>query len=300
MIEVGKGSFEPRVPERYSRFSLGLSAVVVLALWIFAGAAPAAASVNCSSSYDAYTLSSSELAACGDQQYPLASKSAGPSGATDYTFNLPNETITYVVPPASFDAATASEAVRESYGIPAEPSSNSPEYSPWQEMVSNLHVLAPPSALVKIPVQASVDYANWSGYEDDYSSNKFIHATSYYVEPNWYGNACNNQGSAVTWAGLGGVNSNRLAQAGTGITTPGLGQHQAWSEVLPSQGSIVPQNLYATAGYEFIADVQEESATQFHFYLYNYYNGATLSYYVNVSQDGWDGTTAEFIVERPR
>ncbi len=81
------------------------------------------------------------------------------------------------------------------------------------------------------------------------------------------------------------------------LNTPASAQNQAWSEILPTQKTIVPQNLYATPGYYFIADVQSVGGNTFHFYMYNYYNGAALSYYVTAY--GLDASTADYIIERP-
>jgi hypothetical protein len=192
-------------------------------------------------------------------------------------------------------------------------------------MISNLSFVTPPNQLLQIPATTTPPktklleeeraFANeslladegvsggafkssiWSGYLNVASSQKYTEAQGYYTEPSDHGTSCENA-SEVTWAGLGGRNSEQLAQDGTGLATPGLAAHQAWWEILPAVTSIVPINFYATPGAEFLAEVIHVSGNEFEFFMYNYATGKGIApLYENYK--GYDGSTAEYIVERP-
>ncbi|HYM95780.1 MAG TPA: G1 family glutamic endopeptidase [Candidatus Sulfotelmatobacter sp.] len=141
-------------------------------------------------------------------------------------------------------------------------------------------------------------YYNWSGYVATSSSRSaYSSAETVYNEPQALSTPCSNN-AAVTWAGLGGYTTGTLAQDGTGINTPGLGQHQAWSEILPDQPYIQPQPLYGHAGYGFIAEVNLlGGGGGFNFYMYDRYTGYGLSY--QEFTNSYDASSADFIVERP-
>jgi hypothetical protein len=65
-------------------------------------------------------------------------------------------TTIYRVPPATFDAATASPTELAKYGIPpAPPTSNTAAYAQWHQMINNLHFVTPPTAFVGINVKAA-------------------------------------------------------------------------------------------------------------------------------------------------
>ncbi len=58
--------------------------------------------------------------------------------------------VTFVTPPPSFEASNASPAELELYGIPAEPSKESPEYPKWKAMIDRgIHFVAPPEHLIQ-------------------------------------------------------------------------------------------------------------------------------------------------------
>lgn len=116
--------------------------------------------------------------------------------------------------------------------------------------------------------------------------------------PNALGSSRCDPNSVVFWTGLGGWSSGNLAQDGWGQNTPDLGQLQAWTEVLPTQATIVPQPLYATIGAEFNMYLRHNTGpSQFAFFMQNDSTGASVDPVVTDSH--FDGTTAEMIAERP-
>ena len=86
-----------------------------------------------------------------------------------------------------------------------------------------------------------------------------------------------------------------MAQGGTGLNTPGLGQHQAWYEVLPDQPNLQALNLYGRAGYGF-AEFTSWHGGLYSFYFQDYYSGSYISFDYYTSS--YNGANADFIVER--
>jgi hypothetical protein len=280
-----------------------------------------------------YQLSETQREACGDHAFPLEKVEPLPGGGDAYLYTVDGVGTTYLVPPASFDAATASQAELERYGIPTAPPTTSPEYALWHKMIEHMVASPPPSgAVVTVPETVAPDQRigapspdtespnltpgepnsgvsangteyseNWSGY-DNYDKEQFYkESTAYYFQPIAHTTDCS-PNAAVFWAGLGGVNNtSRLAQDGTGINTDGLGQYQAWSEVLPEEKSIVVVNpsFYATPEEEFESKVEYKSQTKFGMYMYNFKTGEHRSFTSTVKDESWDGSTSEFIAERP-
>jgi Peptidase A4 family len=93
--------------------------------------------------------------------------------------------------------------------------------------------------------------ANWSGYVNYSSYQQYNSAAAIYAEPS--PSITCSKAAEVTWAGLGGYNSHNLAQDGTAYASAGLGNHQAWWEILPASYVGVP-GFYATAGQYFEAE----------------------------------------------
>lgn len=167
--------------------------------------------------------------------------------------------------------------------------------------LANVQFIAPPPFLVTIPVEATTTSSNWAGHVANVSnSSTYYQSSAFYNEPQLASSRCSSN-SEVSWVGLGGYGRSQLAQDGTGANTPGLGQHQAWSEILPDQSTIVPQGLSATANKEFFAETQHLSGTgsssKFNFVLVNEYAGLGLNY--DVTANGWAGYSTEWIIERP-
>jgi hypothetical protein len=207
--------------------------------------------------------------------------------------------MTYLVPPSTFDAATATPAELAYYGIPQRPpASDQTMLTFWLGMIHNLQLEAPPSTLISVPISAgSVTNSHWSGYADSFDSGTlYSSAEGLYVEPSLTGTQCASS-SVLFWTGLGGYPSGDLAQDGSSLNSPGLANYQAWSEFLPTQPMVIPQNLYATPGQDFYAQVTYVNVDTVNMYMYNSYTGLGLSYHV--TGDDVDEQSAEYIAERP-
>jgi hypothetical protein len=97
-------------------------------------------------------MTPAQRTACGVTAYPLVSATlvtTGPTaGATVYVYDTEGGTTTDVVPPASFDAASASPAQLQAYGIPPEPAaSDTAAHALWETMVHNLKFVTPPAMM---------------------------------------------------------------------------------------------------------------------------------------------------------
>jgi len=215
-------------------------------------------------------------------------------GGSRYDYVIDGSPVHAYMAPPGFDPLMATDAQLDAYGLPPRPA-DANALRDWTQQMSHMHMVQPPPFLVELPnVRADTIYAtNWSGYMVTGPAATFTHAETWYVEPTFYSSVCSSN-AEVTWAGLGGWNSQNLAQNGTLHNVPGANDHQAWWEILP--GYVVPVNFYAHRGYEFDASTRRISGG-FRFYFYDYYNGAVTAY--DAISNSWDGTSAEAIAERP-
>jgi alpha-tubulin suppressor-like RCC1 family protein len=304
----------------------GLAAVLCCA-----SAAPALAveeQATCPANAEPYTATPAVRQACGVRLLPQRSTTSLPYGGTQYNYEEPNgRTVSLTVPPASFDAATASPHELEVYGVPPEPSPSSPEYPKWKAMIEKGIDFAPaPARLAQAPhpmpgasplgtngpltsapeepahqgatgsQNITATSGNWSGYFNYGGHGGYTHATAYIYEPSNHGNSCGNNVASSTWGGIGGTPYNpNLAQAGTDQGTHGLGENAAWFEVLPEAEKASVPPIHATSGAWFEADTQYKGNGEFSFYFYNFKTHATAR---GIEYGGFEGRVAEFILER--
>ena len=174
-------------------------------------------------------------------------------------------------------------------------------------MMRHIQFVTPPRYLVTDP-QARIDDktpAVTTLLNDHWSGNMAISKTytnvyASYDEPNIYSSQCSST-EEVMWAGLGGYNTQTLAQDGTGYHFNSMGAHQAWYELLSSahQNPPVAVNLYATAGHSRPWSSGKPAGIT-HVPLQRIYRES-----VEPQRDhdfilpGNDGSTAEVISERP-
>jgi hypothetical protein len=277
---------------KYAGVAVGLALSVTMATAWVAQPGDAAGGIDCQSSYDTYQVAPSALAACGVKTYPLLGQKTLADGGTAYQYKVDGMDVEILVPPAGFDAAAVGAVARDRYGIPREPIASDAERSEWREMVGNLQFVAGPASLHSVPSVRFTRYSkNWSGYYA--TGGPYTEAGATYTEPSPYSPACSG-GSVGVWAGLGGVNTTNLAQNGTAVDAPGLGQHQAWYEILPYDP--VALNLHATMASTFRVTTTRSSG-KFYFFFHNSRTGATAT--VSVASSSYDGSTADAIVERP-
>jgi sugar lactone lactonase YvrE len=187
--------------------------------WI--ASAEASSRPGCPQGLSPYQSSPTVLAACGDRLLPRKSITSLPGGGNQDNYETANGTqLSVTVPPASFDATTASAVELKRYGIPEAPPVGSPEYAKWKQMIDEpIHFVTPPSTLVEVPLEnsgteppsattaesppwdanslAPVTVAKspaptnagegsdkvWSGYLNWGGEGKFTQATGYFIDP---------------------------------------------------------------------------------------------------------------------
>jgi hypothetical protein len=282
---------------------LGLMAGVV---GLGSAIASAAKASFCESGVSPYSLTAAQRSECGDRATPLTRVEPMPNGGQAYIYdNTAEESQTvFPVPPASFDAATASAQELESYDIPPRPELGTPGFAHWQAAAGQLRIEAPPPAIFSVPLHFTSEASNshWSGYINDAKSQVFKQAAAWFTEPLNDTTECS-KAAAVTWVGLGGWNSQQLAQDGTSVGEDGLGEGEFWWEILPEYPSVLPMSKYYEEGGHpppgelAYAEVKELSNTEFQFYVETEFKGHGFT--TKTKKNGYDGSSADYIVERP-
>jgi hypothetical protein len=286
--------------------ALAGSGAAVIGLTVTAGhagaasAAPRATTLDCNSSFDPYAYTQAQVSACGYQTFAQTSVTAMVGGGSSYQYTVNGVTVAFLVPPANFHPATATAAQLDEYGFPAKPAaSDTSDLTTWtKQMTGWKGAVTPPPFLAVSNTTANTVYTqNWSGYAVTGGQGTYTHAEAWYVEPSFGGSVCSTN-AEVTWAGIGGYygSSDDLGQNGTAHNVPGVGNHQAWWEIIPFY-SIVPINFYGHAGYLFDASTRW-LGNGYRFYFYDYYSGTTDA--LNVDDAAYSGDSAEAIAERPK
>src|SRR5262249_184533 len=120
---------------------------------------------------------------------------------------------------------------------------------------------------------------------------------AWYYEPAIYHSRCATSAER-TWAGIGGWNTGRLAQDGTAHGEAGVGDHQAWWEILPARAFAV--NLHGHPGTLFDSSVRRITGG-FRFFMYDYYTRMSVAFdKTGGANNSYDGSSAEGIIERPK
>ena len=228
-------------------------------------------------------------------------------GGTKYTFEVAGHEGFEIVPPAGFNPSSASNAELQEMNLPTRPASAGALASWSKSMASYKGVStpafcqgAPVTRTQKVPTDARAAHTSdtgWAGYIN--TGRTYDQVVSHWTQN--YAHTCNCAGPTdeVTWVGLGGVNGG-LIQAGTRLysnTTP----YAWWEYVGPNDngGVSIQQMGNVAAGDDIAALVNwspDHMTADFELtdngtYLINF--GMVLgSYY-------YDGSTAEFINERP-
>lgn len=282
------------------KLAVPLSTVATLPLLITplsASASPASSLPNCHSSFNPYAYSRAAVAACGFPTFPLTATQALPGGGSSYDYMVNGHLVKFKVPPPGFHPSTASSANLKEYGLPPRPAAARP-LAQWQAQMRSWRGAAkPPPFLAETHVRSdTVTLGNWSGYSLSGSPGTYADVEAVYGEPTLYSSQCSTNAES-TWTGIGGYQSQYLGQNGTGAAQgiPGIGQHQAWWEVVPDE-SEVPINLYAHPSNDF-GVVTRWLGSYYEFYWYDYYSGQSQT--VDDYTSSYDGTSAEAIVERP-
>jgi hypothetical protein len=293
--------------------------------------APAAklASTGCTGSV--YSMSAVGAQNCGYSTYPVLDVKPTDDGGSFTTYHGPGGTyISVATPPSNFDPGTATAADLSLYGFQARPSSTSASLADWLTAATHRNYAAAPAFMAAQPGLSNSassctisgnDDCQWAGYMVDKSGHTFTTTNAVYNEPIVGSSSCSTTVES-TWAGLGGYGNwgpgNDLAQDGTMDFKPSNGsQDEAWFELVSSNSgwfseNAVFANVWATEGQEFDAitqylganvtiNNQYYSGDTYEFYLENLYTGSATVVYQNTGMTGWEnGTSAEFIAERPQ
>jgi hypothetical protein len=285
-----------------SRFVCALF-LLIAALAATAGT-PAAAqgTPNCNSSFDAYKVDDGSRAACGITKSPLQQIISLPDGGKEYVYSVRGTKTVMLLPPTGFDPLQATPEQLQKYGYPGRPNS-SDAFAAWQKMMSNNHPVPAPRFLASVPfkrqptVSGTYYLNNWAGYAATTSNPRTYWLAEGYWNEVSLGSSCSGS-TELTWAGVGGLIDTILAQDGTAVNVGGLGQHQAWWEIVTAtQGSNVTPipGVYAAAGYGFVA-LTEWLGSYYQFYVYSYYSGASSTF--QVYNNNYAGYSADFVMER--
>jgi len=208
-----------------------------------------------------YSATSDELSACGDITYPLTSVTPDPvagDAVTDYNYDINGRVNTLTVPASTFDALTASQPVLSILGIPPRPSESAASYQQWVDTwgqdTSSSWVSPPPYLVIDTNFPAfATKNKTWAGYYDTANGGGFTDSEATWVEPT-PGFPCSGA-LTVYWAGLGGVSTKYVEQAGTeqGISL-GAAEDEAWYEYAPANSVLI--DLYANEGKSFSSNEQ--------------------------------------------
>ncbi|MGH2868431.1 MAG: hypothetical protein ACRDNK_12805 [Solirubrobacteraceae bacterium] len=204
-------------------------------------------------------------------------------------------------PPQSFDPLTASPAELALYGVPPEPPATNPDsLKNWLQMVHNMHWIQAPPALHDAPGThfgqiGTNTQGIWAGYYTQEGTGYFHYTSATYIEPPFHSSRCDPNDAVGYWTGIGGVGNGELGQQGTAQgQVDNLGQDQGWIET--NLGTVYGTNISATVNYNFYIATSYTNG-QYNYFFYNYYNGASTTYYTVTSQ--FSGATTDYIAERP-
>ncbi len=255
---------------------------------------------------------------------------SGGGSATSYA-SSGGVTVEFPTPPAGFQPVYASAAELERYGFPPRPSDPETK-AEWegdmaayqgtegseQETCNTASESLPVASSVVEEGQeeresgeeaggtASQDYgsANWAGFAtyEPQRTNDWVAVQGDFSQPSALSDSCS-ASQVVSWIGLGGYGTASLIQAGTGIDASN--HYYAWWEYLgPFKSGINIHRVNSLAvhpGDHLHVYVSYSRANAVaNFYLANDTTGKARPIIVrNLPQKYYDGSTTEFIDERP-
>jgi len=231
--------------------------------------------------------------------HPVATRGLS-HGGTGYFFCQGGYEGMVPSPPAGFDPLTASASELAEYGFPARPGAGL-ALKTWQQAVSDWSPSAAVPAL-DVTNQRAGTNSHWSGYvAHPNSGGHYVTAEATITQPAYHSptSGCA-AGYLVSWAGIGGYNSNSLIQDGTEIDQGAT--YIPWYEWLGSSGSInittMPDVTVHAGDQVFIYVTYESSNHLVDFYISDS-DGTGHSYETSLGTGDFDGSTAEWIDERP-
>jgi hypothetical protein len=261
---------------------------------------------SCNSGVRPYSEVIFEILNCGYSITQLESTQSTSDGGTSYTYPLSGGgTISFEVPPSTFDPMTASLSELSLYGIPARPSlADSGQFAAWSEDYANVNFTAPPSTLLNAPISnLSTTSLNWAGaIATSSSKSTYTMSNATFTQPSNAVSHCMVGGPVSLgsiWTGLGGESmTSTLAQDGTFFgSTNGL-NGEFWYEFVPGSTTLLPK--YASPGDTVESSVTYDSGSLYSMNIFDMTSGVYYSMIVS-EPAGFtpDGTIAEAIVERP-
>lgn len=226
-------------------------------------------------------------------------------------------------PPEGFRPETASDELLSRYGFPPRPAD--PDDLTWWEADMRSYADTPLPVKCESAYDAAAstadyldwytpsdpllrggvetwDSANWAGVAANHpAGDQFVSVSGEYDQPPSNSDGCNTS-EEVSWVGLGGVYSQGLLQAGTGIKPNG--DKYAWYEYLKAGGGVPIQpidNLNVHVGdHMHISVFYEPANDKAGFYVLNETTGDSKSVIKNnLGAAYYDGKTAEAVDERP-
>jgi hypothetical protein len=243
---------------------------------------------QCAFSKNPYSVPRSLLAACGyrfiDRSYTAKLR----GGGTSYVYYLAGHKVMYNVPPKGFNVRTATHRQLREYNIPSRGLLGGTRN--WNRIMGQVRFAAPPAVLIEGPKPFYIHNDHWSGYVDTGHSN-YNEVGVDFTEPHIGSSVCSSDAEG-TWVGIGGYTTGTLSQDGTAY---GTGHpHGAWWEVLPA--GPVYSSWNGSAGDTIDATTTWDTTT-------NRWGFAVIdgSHILNPAEQGggYDGSSAEFITERP-
>ena len=279
---------------RFGTTMLALTVGVIGSGAAAAKAAESAAEPSCSSSFDPYSVPLFVLQGCGFKIFPQQDSVSTVDGGMQYTYIVDGVKTVYSVPPVTWNLAEASDSQLAAYSLPARPEDPA-ALNEWSSMMMQWHSVTPPPYLVEGFGQATPSCGGcWSGYvAKSNNASAYNWGEIVYNEPSIGSTTCTNN-SAITWVGIGGWGTTNLAQDGTAINWPGYGQHQGWFEIQPNYA--VAEPIFGHPGYAFTAQLNRPGPNVWNFNMWDSYTGSGIGFQAS---GGYDGSSVEFIVERP-
>src|SRR5262249_37776639 len=118
--------------------------------------ATASPSAQCKLRTDPFHAPAASLAQCGIRAFPLNGVIRNSDGSTSYEYDVYGHRTESHVPPVVSDPITAAASQLARYGLPKNPATvNVPQFKTWLGLISKVHFVAPPRALISVPIRST-------------------------------------------------------------------------------------------------------------------------------------------------
>lgn len=239
-------------------------------------------------------------------------------GGSVYAYRVGDHIETAAYPPPNFDPLTATPATLVEYGLPPRPDAGAAR-AEWTALFSGVTFAKPTDRLIAVPNKASSTTGvpsgacvttnggvvakgrstNWAGYINHDDTSAYVEAGVSYTEPSTSTDvaSCGSEMVAM-WAGIGGFTQpgSPIIQDGTVTSDPGEGlDHAVWYEDYPN--SMFTVGVSIPTGHVVDAVVHYDSG--FATYIVKDVTANQIALNTRVPAPAYDGSSAEYIVERP-